>query len=114
MENIKKLRKQHHLSQQQLADVLHISQQSVYKYEKDITSPDIETLANMADYFNTSIDYLVGYTDIPHKIEPVSDSMLNKNETTLVSNYRKLTPKQKSVIASVIDSYIDPINDGNS
>lgn len=114
MENIKKLRKQHHLSQQQLADILHISQQSVYKYEKDITSPDIETLANMADYFNTSIDYLVGYTDIPHKIESVTESMLNKNEMTLVTNYRKLTPKQKSAIYSVIESYIDPISNGNS
>ncbi len=114
MENIKKLRKQHNLSQQQLADILHISQQSVYKYEKDITSPDIETLANMADYFNTSIDYLVGYTDIPHKIEPVTDSMLNINEMTLVTNYRKLTSKQKCAINSLIDSYIDPINDENS
>ena len=67
MKNLKKLRKQHNLSQQKLADILHISQQSIYKYENDITFPDIEILIQMANYFSTSIDYLVGYTDIPHK-----------------------------------------------
>lgn len=50
MENLKVLRKQHNLSQQKLADILHISQQSVYKYENDITSPDLETLIKMADF----------------------------------------------------------------
>ena len=70
MENLKVLRKQHNLSQQKLADILHISQQSVYKYENDITSPDLETLIKMADFFNTSVDYIIGHTEIPHKIDP--------------------------------------------
>ena len=109
MENLKKLRQQHKLSQQKLADILHISQQSVYKYENDITFPDIETLIRMADFFNTSIDYLVGYTDIPHKIEPVAETMLNENEQHLLMRYRSLTDNKKSVISLVIDSYNDQI-----
>ena len=114
MKNLKKLREQHYLSQQDLGDIVNVSQQSIYKYENDITSPNIDTLIALADYFNTSIDYLVGYTDIPHRIEPIIDSMLNKEEMALVINYRKLTPKQKGVINSVIDSYIDSINNRNS
>ena len=55
MENLKVLRKQHNLSQQKLADILHISQQSVYKYENDITSPDLETLIKMADFFKKMV-----------------------------------------------------------
>lgn len=43
MKNIKLLRTQHHMSQQQLADTLQVSQQSIHKYENDITTPDIET-----------------------------------------------------------------------
>ena len=107
MENLRILRKQHKLSQQKLADILHISQQSIYKYENDITFPDIETLIRMADYFNTSIDYLVGHTDISHKIEPVSESMLNEKEQRLLSQYRTLSEKQKSIVNLVIDSYRD-------
>lgn len=107
MDNLRNLRKQHKLSQQKLADILHISQQSVYKYENNITFPDIETLIRMADFFNTSIDYLVGYTDIPHKIEPISEFMLNESEQHLLSQYRTLSEKQKSIVNLVIDSYTD-------
>lgn len=106
MENLKKLRKQHHLSQQKLADILHISQQSVYKYENDITSPDLETLIRMADYFNTSIDYLIGHTDITHKIEPISEEMLNSDEMSMIKAYRKLSSRQREIIRIVIDEYI--------
>lgn len=105
MERLKLLRKQHHLSQQKLADILLVSQQSVYKYENDITSPDIETLIRMADYFNTSIDYLIGHTDISHKIEPVTDEMLNSDETQLIRNYRKLSAYHKKIVKLVIDGY---------
>lgn len=105
MEHLKNLRKQHNLSQQKLADILHVSQQSVYKYENGITSPDIETLVRMADYFNTSIDYLVEYTDIPHKIEPVDEHMLNADESELICGYRNLTPSQKKIVQMVINEY---------
>lgn len=105
MKNLKALRQQHNLSQQKLADILHVSQQSVYKYENGITSPDIETLIRMADYFNTSIDYLVEYTDIPHKIEPVEKYMLNSEESELLNTYRQLTSSQKKVAQMVIKEY---------
>ncbi len=107
MKNLRSLRKQHNLSQQKLADILHISQQSVYKYENDITSPDIETLKHMADYFETSIDYLIGYTDIDHKIEPVKDESLNTDEQTLITHYRQLTPRQRALIHALTDSYLE-------
>lgn len=107
MKNLKKLRQQHNLSQQKLADILHVSQQSVYKYENGITSPDIETLILKADFFNTSIDYLVEHTDIPHKIEPVEKNMLNAEEMELLSKYRVLRQSQKKVINHVIDEYLN-------
>ena len=107
MQNLKSLRKEHNLSQQKLADILHISQQSVYKYENGITSPDIETLIRMADYFNTSIDYLVEYTDISHKIEPVENHMLNAEELHLLNAYRQLKPSQKEVVQIVIKEHLN-------
>lgn len=95
------------LSQQKLADILHISQQSVYKYENNITSPDIETLKNMADYFETSIDYLVDYTDIPNRFEPTVTLSVNEEEQKLIHKYRRLTPKQRNLIQAILDSYLE-------
>lgn len=106
MVNLKNLRKQHNLSQQTLADILHVSQQSIYKYENNITSPDIETLIRMADFFDTSVDYLIEYTDIRHKIEPVEDAMLNEDEFLLIKNYRKLSPTQKKLLHQITEEYI--------
>lgn len=60
MENLKKLRKEQNISQEKLGEAVFVSQQSIYKYEHGITEPRIETLVRLADYFDTSIDYLVG------------------------------------------------------
>ena len=107
MKNLKLLRTQKGLSQQKLADILHTSQQSIYKYENNITTPDIETLKRIADFFETSIDYIVGYTELPHKIEPTVDVVLNQDEVTLIEKYQNLSPKRRSVIHSIIDSYAE-------
>lgn len=106
MENLKKLRNKHGLSQQKLADILHVSQQSIYKYEHDITSPDIGTLSSMAEYFNTSVDYIIGLTNVSHKIETVVDTMLNDDELNLISKYRRLEKYQREIVLMVTESYL--------
>lgn len=54
------LRKQHGLTQDNLAERLMISPQAVSKWENGITSPDMETLVRLADMFNISLDELLG------------------------------------------------------
>lgn len=106
MKNLRLLRNQKKLSQQRLADILHISQQSVYKYENGLTAPDFQTLTRMADFFDTSVDYLIGYTDIPHKIEPVAEYKLNPDEESLVQKYRCLPISTRKVMQMLMDEYL--------
>ncbi len=54
------LRKQKGLTQEQLAEKLNVTNQSVSKWEKDINAPDITLLVALADLFETSVDYLLG------------------------------------------------------
>lgn len=63
MKNLKKLRKAHYLSQKQLAEYLHLSQQSVWKYENGVAEPDFQTLIGFSKLFHTSVDYLIGNVD---------------------------------------------------
>lgn len=107
MKNLRLLRSQRKLSQQKLADILHISQQSVYKYENGLTTPDFQTLMRMADFFDTSVDYLIGYTEIPHKIEPVTEHKLNPDEECLVRKYRSLPVSCRKVVQLVMDEYLN-------
>lgn len=106
MKNLRKLRLEKDLSQQELANLIHSTQQSIYKYEKGITSPNLEMLTNIADFFETSVDYLIGYTDIPHKIESVTEYSLNTDEELLIQKYRELNPRTRQIIHSIIDEYL--------
>lgn len=55
-----KLRKQHGMSQQQVADKINVSRSSYSQYELGIKQPTIQTLKLIADLYKCSIDYLVG------------------------------------------------------
>lgn len=57
------LREKRGISQSRLADELHISQSTLAMYEKNKRTPNVEMLNKFADYFNVSIDYLVGRDD---------------------------------------------------
>lgn len=106
LENLKRLREAANISQKALADVIGVSQQSINKYENHNIEPDIETMIRLADYFNTSVDFLIGHTDIPHKIEPVHPCDLNKREATIVDGYRRLTEKQRQSVELMIDAFL--------
>lgn len=104
VENLKKLRVEAGLSQQQLANVVGVSQQSINKYENHGVEPDIATLIVLADYFDTSVDYLIGNTDLRRKYEVVYPSDLNSKEKYLVENYRKATGRDKRIIDLLLEN----------
>lgn len=58
--NIMTLRKQHGLTQEQLANALGISYQAVSKWETGNACPDISTLPLLADLFDVSVDQIIG------------------------------------------------------
>lgn len=104
--NLKKLRISHGLSQQQLAEHIGVSQQSINKYENHAIEPDINTLIALADLFGTSVDYLIGHTAIERRIEPVQTCDLNEAEMQLVEHYRKLSPKQKGILQNTAEAFL--------
>lgn len=60
---LKQLRKEKGISQQRLAMDLNVNQNTVSRYETGEREADYKTLIMLADYFNVSIDYLLGRTD---------------------------------------------------
>ncbi len=59
--NIKAFRKERKLTQEQLAEVLGVTTGAVYKWESGLSIPELELLMDMADFFDTSVDVLIGY-----------------------------------------------------
>lgn len=77
-DRLKQLRNEKKLSQQELADKLEINRSTYARYETSATQPDYETLQKLADFFDVSIDYLLGRTDNPNPIN-------NQEEDTPIS-----------------------------
>lgn len=60
-ENIRAFRKQRSLTQEQLAEVLGVTVGAVYKWEAKLSQPELTMIMAMADFFDTSVDVLLGY-----------------------------------------------------
>ena len=75
-EKIMSLRKQYGWSQEELADLIGVSRQSVSKWESAASIPDIQKIIKMSEVFGVSIDYLLkDEIDLPEtsQVEKTSD-----------------------------------------
>ena len=79
-EKLRQLRVQSGMSQDELAEKLHVARQTVSKWEQGVNEPDIYTLKQYAEIFNVSIDEIVG--DVEKTEKPVSK--LRKASKTLL------------------------------
>lgn len=64
---IAELRKKKGIGQQELAEVMGVSFQSISKWETGITMPDITLLPGLAEYFNVTVDELLGLKPLPNQ-----------------------------------------------
>ncbi len=62
-ERLKKLRRERGVPQKELAEYLGISIRGYQFYESEDNEPNVKTLIALADFYQVSIDYLVGRTD---------------------------------------------------
>ena len=63
--NIKALREDRDLRQRELAAVLNVSQNTYSQYENGVIELTAENLIRLADYYDVSVDYLLGRTRQP-------------------------------------------------
>lgn len=57
---LKELRETNHITQTQIANILNMPQSTYQHYENFRSVPSIDTLIKLADYYQVSLDYLVG------------------------------------------------------
>jgi len=77
---LKRLRKSRGITQTQLADKLNLSQSQIKNWETGRFQPDLETLANIASFFNVSLDVLVGFSN-DFQDEPIQEVISEAQST---------------------------------
>lgn len=104
LHNLSKLRQLAGVTQSELGEIVGVSQQSINKYENQNIEPDITTLIKLANFFEVSVDYIIGHD---YK-ETISESIIeyNKEDITtdkiLLNNYHKLDEATKINIFNLI------------
>lgn len=84
-ENIKRLRRERDLTQEEMAAHLGISFQSISKWERGDGYPDITMLPTLSNYFNISVDELIGISEIEKskKYDEINDLWADNNKKGL-------------------------------
>ena len=92
-ENIKSLRKQNGLSQEQLANKMHVVRQTVSKWERGLSVPDSDSLINLSEILHTSVSVLLG-----ENVEETQQTELDKISEKLEEiNMQFFENKQKKI-----------------
>ena len=74
-ENIRTFRKERGLTQEQFAEVFNVTFGAVHKWEAGLSTPELPLLLDMADFFDTSLDVLVGFDVRDNRIETLVERL---------------------------------------
>lgn len=99
---LKELRKERGLTQQQVANVLSISARGYTYYELGTNEPSLSALKKLSDFFNCSIDYLVGREDDFGNITIQNENTapaLTEQERQLLDDFRHVDMRNRDRIS---------------
>lgn len=112
-ENIRKLRKQHNITQEQLAESLDVTIGAVSKWERGTSVPDLEYIIRIADKFGVSVDVLLGYqlnkstlSDMLDKITHCTDNNLLDDGILAAKKALERFPNHFSVLYRSANHYM--------
>lgn len=107
---LKKLRKDKGITQQELANALNRDRSTVGGYESERKEPDFETLCAIAEYFDVSLDYILGRTDIKYPYDPVTDDnireiieQLGPQITLQLKDLKDMTHEEKLTLTVLLE-----------
>ena len=72
-DNIRALRKEKGLTQEQLAEVLNVTTGAVHKWEAGLSIPELDMILKLAELFSTSVDALLGYRIQDDRLETIKE-----------------------------------------
>ena len=99
---LKELRKAMHLTQTELANIMHLSHGAIAMWETNKRQPDNATLSKLADFFGVSVDYLLGRDDA-RIIPQENDIMISEEGKALAEIISLMTEEEIDALTSYAD-----------
>lgn len=104
-DNIKELRKRQGMTQEQLAQQLHVVRQTVSKWEKNSSVPDADLLEKIAEILNTDVNILLG-TSLEQREDADLSLQLSRLNELLAAKERKSKRVWRAVILVVFAAIV--------
>lgn len=104
-EKLRSLRLENGLTQKELAAKIKSTDKNIWAYEKGLATPPIEIISAYADFFEVSVDYLLGRTDDLGTPVPGSVPQYSAEEQKLIEDYRGLSQPLKEMLQSLIKTW---------
>ena len=86
---------------------LNITQETISSYETGRVFPSSDMLIKLANYYNTSIDYMLCRTKYNLPIDTIKPNNINENEFNTLIKIRQLTNTNKNKLDGYIDALLD-------
>ncbi len=103
-ERLKELRIQKGLSQQQLANMVHMSRRTIALYEKAMVKPRLKNVERLINFFGVSSDYMLGLSHERHISPGVAE---------LIQECKELSEEQQGIILAIL-KVMKHLNNGNA
>lgn len=113
LSNLKKIREERKITQIKLSTDLGVSQELISRYEIGSSFPQPNMLIRLSQYFNCSVDYLLGLTDIPTPIKYLLADY-NNEDYEFINKYNLLSNEDKLHIDSYISFLLNNYNNKNN
>ena len=94
------LRKSREMTQEQLADFLNVSRQSISKWENGQSIPDVEKLVELSKTFDVTTDYLLKPSEIDEL--SVKTELLEQQQKQMLIREQKRTQITKNIMYSIV------------
>lgn len=95
MNRIKELRKKRNITQIRLSIAAEVSQETISAYENGKAEPKMDKLVKIADFLNTSTDYLLERTDDDAPLNDFNNKIVDEQLNELINNYARLSNLQR-------------------
>lgn len=97
-ERLKQLRKSRNVNQQTLGEYLDYKYTTIGNYETGRNEPSLDVLIKIAQFFDVSVDYLIGASDFP-----ISEKEITEKEMELLYAYRGSDENNQKALSELIN-----------
>lgn len=107
MNNLKKIIDEKGYSKEKVATSIGIAESTIYNYIARERTPYLNTLISLAEFFNTSLDYLVDLTDNPIKVDDIDFINKDPELNQLMQNIMSLPSDKRELVNAYIQGLLN-------